>query len=108
MKFLSPNYHSISGFELYSGLIFGVTEEGTGLSVLRTFRLLRIIKLVRFLPNLRRQLIVMLRTMDNVAVFFGLLMLFIFIFRWGTSYLCSGLDDYLQHFGHELVWLQIL
>ena len=47
---------------------------------LRTFRLLRILKLVRFLPNLRRQLIVMLRTMDNVAVFFGLLMLFIFIF----------------------------
>merc|ERR1711899_235308 len=54
--------------------------EGSGLSVLRTFRLLRILKLVRFLPNLRRQLIVMLRTMDNVAVFFGLLMLFIFIF----------------------------
>ena len=48
--------------------------------IFRTFRLLRIPKLVRFLPNLRRQLIVMLRTMDNVAVFFGLLMLFIFIF----------------------------
>ena len=48
--------------------------------IFRTFRLLRILKLVRFLPNLRRQLIVMLRTMDNVAVFFGLLMLFIFIF----------------------------
>ena len=30
---------------------------------------------------LRRQLVVMLRTMDNVAVFFALLMLFIFIFR---------------------------
>ena len=37
--------------------------------------------MVRFLPNLRRQLVVMLRTMDNVAVFFALLMLFIFIFR---------------------------
>ena len=36
--------------------------------------------LIRFLPNLQRSLIVMLRTMDNVAVFFGLLMLFIFIF----------------------------
>ncbi|CAD1473214.1 unnamed protein product, partial [Heterotrigona itama] len=52
----------------------------SGLSVLRTFRLLRILKLVRFLPNLRRQLFVMLRTMDNVAVFFSLLVLFIFIF----------------------------
>lgn len=69
-----------SGFELYNGIVYGVAAEGSGLSVLRTFRLLRILKLVRFLPNLRRQLIVMLRTMDNVAVFFGLLMLFIFIF----------------------------
>lgn len=60
-----------------------VEERGgsSGLSVLRTFRLLRILKLVRFLPNLRRQLFVMLRTMDNVAVFFSLLVLFIFIFR---------------------------
>lgn len=52
-----------------------------GLSVLRTFRLLRILKLVRFLPALRYQLIVMLRTMENVAMFFALLILFIFIFR---------------------------
>ena len=67
--------------ELYNGIVYGLQEEGSGLSVLRTFRLLRILKLVRFLPNLRRQLIVMLKTMDNVAVFFGLLTLFIFIFR---------------------------
>jgi hypothetical protein len=53
----------------------------SGLSVLRTFRLLRILKLVRFMPALRYQLVVMLRTMDNVTVFFGLLGLFIFIFR---------------------------
>ncbi|KAK3869264.1 hypothetical protein Pcinc_025422 [Petrolisthes cinctipes] len=55
--------------------------QGSGLSVLRTFRLLRILKLVRFMPQLRRQLFVMLRTMDNVAIFFSLLILFIFIFR---------------------------
>ncbi|KAK8397955.1 hypothetical protein O3P69_003692 [Scylla paramamosain] len=54
--------------------------QGSGLSVLRTFRLLRILKLVRFMPQLRRQLFVMLRTMDNVAIFFSLLILFIFIF----------------------------
>jgi Ion transport protein. len=59
----------------------GDGEGSSGLSVLRTFRLLRILKLVRFMPNLRRQLFVMLRTMDNVAVFFSLLILFIFIFR---------------------------
>lgn len=71
----------LSSFEIYNGLFHGIQMEGSGLSVLRTFRLLRILKLVRFLPNLRRQLVVMLRTMDNVAVFFALLMLFIFIFR---------------------------
>lgn len=77
-----------SSMELYTGFVHGIHPEGgsTGLSVLRTFRLLRILKLVRFLPNLRRQLVVMLRTMDNVAVFFGLLMLFIFIFRLDTTF----------------------
>ena len=53
-----------------------------GLSVLRTFRLLRVLKLVRFMPALRRQLVVLMKTMDNVATFCMLLMLFIFIFRW--------------------------
>jgi len=58
-------------------------QGGTaGLSVLRTFRLLRILKVVRFMPALRYQLVVMLRTMDNVAMFFALLVLFIFIFRY--------------------------
>jgi voltage-dependent calcium channel T type alpha-1G len=75
----------LSVVEIFQGLVYGDTEGGGGgggaLSVLRTFRLLRILKLVRFLPNLRRQLVVMLKTMDNVAVFFGLLVLFIFIFR---------------------------
>ena len=56
-------------------------NSSTGVSVLRTFRLLRILKLVRFMPALRRQLVVMLKTIDNVATFFSLLILFIFIFR---------------------------
>lgn len=75
--------------EIYNGIVHGITDEGSGISVLRTFRLLRILKLVRFLPNLRRQLVVMLRTMDNVAVFFALLMLFIFIFR----YVCGSVTN---------------
>ena len=37
-------------------------------------------QLVRFFPGLQRQLVVMIRTLDNVVVFFGLLSLFIFIF----------------------------
>ena len=58
--------------ELYNGIMYGVTEEGSGLSVLRTFRLLRILKLVRFLPNLRRQLIVMLK-----VIMIGIMMMMI-------------------------------
>ncbi|XP_011061777.1 PREDICTED: voltage-dependent T-type calcium channel subunit alpha-1G isoform X4 [Acromyrmex echinatior] len=91
-----------NGFNVFDGIVVvlsvvelcqSVVEErggSSGLSVLRTFRLLRILKLVRFLPNLRRQLFVMLRTMDNVAVFFSLLVLFIFIFSILGMYLFGG------------------
>ncbi|KAL2717782.1 voltage-dependent T-type calcium channel subunit alpha-1G isoform X1 [Vespula squamosa] len=96
-----------NGFNVFDGIVVilsivelcqsFVEERGgsSGLSVLRTFRLLRILKLVRFLPNLRRQLFVMLRTMDNVAVFFSLLVLFIFIFRPADCLGCSILGMYL-------------
>ena len=80
VAFILPTQSRSSSMEIYNAIFYGIDYEGSGISVLRTFRLLRILKLVRFLPNLRRQLVVMLRTMDNVAVFFGLLMLFIFIF----------------------------
>lgn len=56
--------------------VFG--DSDSGISVLRSFRLLRIFKLVRFLPALRRQLLVMIHTMDNVLTFLALLALFIF------------------------------
>nr|XP_026690675.1 voltage-dependent T-type calcium channel subunit alpha-1G isoform X3 [Ciona intestinalis] len=58
----------------------GTQNSGGGLSVLRTFRLLRVLKLVRFMPALQRQLVVLMKTMDNVATFMMLLTLFIFIF----------------------------
>nr|XP_019939086.1 PREDICTED: voltage-dependent T-type calcium channel subunit alpha-1G-like [Paralichthys olivaceus] len=41
---------------------------------------MRVLKLVRFMPALQRQLVVLMKTMDNVATFCMLLMLFIFIF----------------------------
>lgn len=62
-----------------------IGQADGGLSVLRTFRLLRVLKLVRFLPALRRQLVVLMKTMDNVATFCMLLMLFIFTFRYGLT-----------------------
>ncbi|XP_074036001.1 voltage-dependent T-type calcium channel subunit alpha-1G isoform X2 [Leptinotarsa decemlineata] len=87
----------LSAIELFKNFL-GEPHTDSGLSVLRTFRLLRILKLVRFMPNLRRQLFVMLRTMDNVAVFFSLLILFIFIFSILGMYLfggkfCTYIDD---------------
>ncbi|XP_067636401.1 voltage-dependent T-type calcium channel subunit alpha-1G isoform X1 [Eurosta solidaginis] len=101
-----PFRYIANGFNVFDGVIVilsvveifhqlrhgngGGGSGGSGLSVLRTFRLLRILKLVRFMPNLRRQLFVMLRTMDNVAVFFSLLVLFIFIFSILGMYLFGG------------------
>ena len=55
--------------------------ENSSLSVMRTFRLLRLVKVVRFMPNLRRQLAAMMRTIGNLSVFLLLFNLFVFIFR---------------------------
>ncbi|XP_062714387.1 voltage-dependent T-type calcium channel subunit alpha-1G isoform X3 [Aedes albopictus] len=97
-----PFGYVANGFNVFDGVIvilsvvelgqayLGEGQGSSGLSVLRTFRLLRILKLVRFMPNLRRQLFVMLRTMDNVAIFFSLLILFIFIFSILGMYLFGG------------------
>ncbi|XP_063315039.1 voltage-dependent T-type calcium channel subunit alpha-1G [Pelobates fuscus] len=75
-----------SPYNIFDGIIVIISvweiiwqQEG-GLSVLRTFRLMRVLKLVRFMPALQRQLVVLMKTMDNVATFCMLLMLFIFIF----------------------------
>ncbi|KAI1303751.1 Voltage-dependent T-type calcium channel subunit alpha-1H [Halotydeus destructor] len=86
------------GFNVFDAIVVVVSlmewlesdSEGSGLSVLRTFRLLRILKLVRFMPALKRQLVIMLRTLDNVAVFFALLVLFIFIFSCLGMHLFGG------------------
>ncbi|XP_055047447.2 voltage-dependent T-type calcium channel subunit alpha-1H [Misgurnus anguillicaudatus] len=73
-------------YNIFDGIIVVISvweilgQTDGGLSVLRTFRLLRVLKLVRFLPALRRQLVVLMKTMDNVATFCMLLMLFIFTF----------------------------
>ena len=74
-----------------------IGQADGGLSVLRTFRLLRVLKLVRFMPALRRQLVVLMKTMDNVATFCMLLMLFIFIFRWPPALLHTSLPAVPPH-----------
>lgn len=66
---------AVSVFEIFSD------ADSSGLSVLRTFRLLRLIKLFRFITTLKRQIVVMVKTLDSVATFCCLVLLFLFIFR---------------------------
>ncbi|XP_075420640.1 voltage-dependent T-type calcium channel subunit alpha-1H isoform X1 [Tenrec ecaudatus] len=81
-----PLGYTRNPYNIFDGVIVVISvweivgQADGGLSVLRTFRLLRVLKLVRFMPALRRQLVVLMKTMDNVATFCMLLMLFIFIF----------------------------
>jgi voltage-dependent calcium channel T type alpha-1G len=59
-----------------------ISSNSAGVSVLRTFRLLRIIKFIRFLPTMRKQCIIILNSFHSIASFLSLLGLFIFIFRY--------------------------
>ncbi|XP_051558225.1 voltage-dependent T-type calcium channel subunit alpha-1H [Myxocyprinus asiaticus] len=79
-NYISNPYNIFDGIIVIISVWEIVGQADGGFSVLRTFRLLRVLKLVRFLPALRRQLVVLMKTMDNVATFCMLLMLFIFIF----------------------------
>ncbi|RVE75920.1 hypothetical protein OJAV_G00003750 [Oryzias javanicus] len=79
-SYLRNPYNVFDGIIVIISVCEIVSQSDGGLSVLRTFRLLRVLKLVRFMPALRRQLVVLMKTMDNVATFCMLLMLFIFIF----------------------------
>ncbi|KAJ8345788.1 hypothetical protein SKAU_G00299810 [Synaphobranchus kaupii] len=79
-SYLRNPYNIFDGIIVIISVCEIIGQADGGLSVLRTFRLLRVIKLVRFMPALRRQLVVLMKTMDNVATFCMLLMLFIFIF----------------------------
>lgn len=69
-------------------------SRGGGVSVLRTFRLMRIFKLIRFMPMLQKQVKVMLATLDSVMTFLGLLSIFIFT--------CSILGMHL--FGAKMIF----
>ncbi|CAF0780786.1 unnamed protein product [Rotaria sp. Silwood1] len=98
LKYIKNAYNLFDGAIVLMSVIELQGNQNSGLSVLRTFRLLRVLKLVRFMPTLRRQLVVMLKTMDNVATFFSLLILFIFIFSILGMHLFGGEFCTLQAF----------
>jgi len=53
---------------------------GGVLSVLRTFRLMRIFKIVRFLPGLQRQMVVIIASVGQMGNFCLILLLYMFIY----------------------------
>lgn len=84
---------AIGIFEIFS------SSDNSGISVLRTFRLIRILKVFRMVKTLRRQILVMVKTLDSVATFGCILLLFIFIFRFVLIelkyFFCFFLFNYL-------------
>ncbi|XP_069011378.1 voltage-dependent T-type calcium channel subunit alpha-1I-like [Embiotoca jacksoni] len=57
-----------------------VSKAGSRLSVLRSFRALRFVRLVHFLPYLRRQLVVLHKTVEEASTLCWLTLFIIFVF----------------------------
>jgi hypothetical protein len=57
LKYIKNAYNLFDGAIVILSVIELQGNKNSGLSVLRTFRLLRVLKLVRFMPTLRRQLV---------------------------------------------------
>lgn len=57
LKYIKNAYNLFDGCIVVISVIELQGNKNSGLSVLRTFRLLRVLKLVRFMPTLRRQLV---------------------------------------------------
>jgi len=93
------------GFDVFDGTIVIVSlvelgMGGGGLSVLRTFRLVRVFRLISFLPTLQKQISVMIQTLGEVGSFLLILGLFIFIisivgmFIFGGQFTWNGDGDH--------------
>ncbi|XP_066933924.1 voltage-dependent T-type calcium channel subunit alpha-1H-like isoform X2 [Clytia hemisphaerica] len=86
LKFTGYGFYGYikNAFNVFDGIVVIISiielagSRAGGVSVLRTFRLMRIFKLIRFLPTLQKQIQVMLETLDSVMTFLGLLTIFIF------------------------------
>lgn len=97
---VGPLTYFIDGFNVCDGIIviMGIVEvfvPSGGFNVLRSFRLMRLFKLARYLPTMQKQLLVMLRTLDSVLNFLLLLGLFIFMFAVMGMHLFGGnWEDY--------------
>jgi hypothetical protein len=57
LKYIKNAYNLFDSGIVIMSIVELQGNKNSGLSVLRTFRLLRVLKLVRFMPTLRRQLV---------------------------------------------------
>merc|ERR1719160_2224334 len=81
---IGPLEYVSDGVNVFDGTIVIISYVelvggGGGLSVLRTFRLVRVFRLISFLPTLQKQIAVMIQTLGEVGSFLLILGLFIFI-----------------------------
>ena len=65
LKYIKNAYNLFDSGIVIMSIVELQGNKNSGLSVLRTFRLLRVLKLVRFMPTLRRQLVS--RVIDSLA-----------------------------------------
>lgn len=65
LKYIKNAYNLFDSGIVIMSIVELQGNKNSGLSVLRTFRLLRVLKLVRFMPTLRRQLVS--RTIDSLT-----------------------------------------
>jgi len=73
---------------------------GGGLAVLRTFRLMRIFKLFRFLPGLQTQVSVLFASLGEVANFCVILLLFMFVYAVLGMYLFGAKFRFMEDDGN--------
>jgi hypothetical protein len=62
------------------GALEACTGEGGSLMVLRTFRLVRVVKLLRAFPDVQKQIKIVISVLGSVAALNGLILLFLLIF----------------------------
>ncbi len=77
-----------------------IAKSDGRLSVLRAFRLLRFVRLVHFLPYLKRQLLVLKRTMEEASALCRLLLFVTFIFR----HVCTCMRTQKSFLSHVCVY----
>ncbi|XP_074544692.1 voltage-dependent T-type calcium channel subunit alpha-1H-like [Halichoeres trimaculatus] len=75
------------------------SKTGNKASALRSLRLLRFMRLLHFMPYLRRQLLVLKKTIKKAASFFLLLLFFIFIFSIFGMLLFGGKFNFMTENG---------